>query len=117
MKLKTKLHIIRSKELERWAKRYNLDVTKPGAVHDMVDLVDLGFEVGGHGTDLRTGKQDFTLVYPSPSYKGESYISVALDEKKVVNIDYLLSSEDNLSYKDMAKFYNILQELRDTYGK
>jgi len=117
MKLKVNNIVIRVRELERWTKRYNLDVTKPGTIHDMVDLVDLGFQVCGHGTNLSTGKQDFTLRYPSTSYKGESYIAVSLNDKKVTHIDYLLSSEDNLSYLDMHKFYSVLEEVRDIYGK
>ena len=118
MKLKIKPYLKRSKELENYTKLYNLDITKVNSsVHHMFYLVDIGFEVNGHGTDLTTGKQDFDLQYPSTSYKGESFIKAYLDEKKVTAVEYNLCSSDNLSTKDLRQFLSVLDEVLDRYGK
>lgn len=84
------------KEIEREIAGYD----PPAKIANVMrKLGNAGFEFSGHGTDLRTGEEDFGLVYDLKKEKGSVYVSVSSKG----NITVCVNFENDYKNLDLTK--------------
>lgn len=103
----------RKKEIKKEIKKYS--ITNEKAIETLLELARLGFEYTGHGTALRSGEQDFTLIKrltkDEASYIHVTVIVTGRRAGKVVYQSELV----NITGRPLEDAIYAIYEITDTY--
>lgn len=103
----------KKKEIQKEIKKYS--ITSEKAIETLSDLIGLGFKYGGHGTDLRSGEQDFTLIKHLTKDEA-SYIHVTvIVSGRRAGKTYYQAELHNLSGQTFTNAVDNIYEIIDRY--